>query len=309
MFQKIYRFFYYLVNKPSGIVDGLLCLFGPIIPDRLFLKLKFRLQMEYWMDFSNPKTFNEKLQWLKLYDRKPEYTRMVDKVGAKEYVASLIGKEYIIPTLGVWDRPEDIDLESLPNQFVLKCSHNSGGLFICKDKSKVSEEEWKNVKKRLSKSLKTNFYLLFREWPYKNVERKILAEKYMVDESGYELKDYKFFCFNGRVEYCKVDFDRFSEHHANYYDPFWTLQSWGEKDFPPKYDKSIPCPENFDKMMELANLLAKNIPFARIDFYNIKGRTYFGEITFYPATGMGKFTTKETDVQLGRLLELHFGVM
>lgn len=279
-------------------------LMGPVLSDKLYLKWKWRFKMGGKLDLENPKTFNEKLQWLKLYDRKPEYTTMVDKVKVKDYVAEKIGLEYLIPTIGVWNTPEEIDFESLPNQFVLKCSHNSGGLFICKDKSKVSESKWKSVLEGLRKSLRYDYYKLGREWPYKNVERKIIAEQYMVDESGCELKDYKFFCFNGKVEYCKVDFDRFVEHRANYYNPEWSMQLWGEECCPPKFDRNIQKAVNFDKMIELAQQLAKDIPFARIDFYNIAGRTYFGEITFFPAAGMGKFTSIEIDENLGKLIIL-----
>lgn len=304
MIHKISRFFYYLFHKPIVLIEVFVDLISSILSDKVYLRLKYRCRMGYWMNFSNPRTFNEKLQWLKLYDRNPEYTLMVDKVKVKDYVSEKIGEKYIIPTISVWNKAEDIDFDTLPNQFVLKCNHNSGGLFICKDKNKVSEEEWKKIKKGLSKSLNTNFYSLFREWPYKNVERKILAEQYMVDESGYELKDYKFFCFNGRVEYCKVDFNRSTEHRANYYDSLWNLQMFGEELCPPKFERNFPCPDNFSEMLELARQLANGIPFARIDFYSISGRTYFGEITFFPAAGWGKFTPLDTDEKLGNLLRL-----
>lgn len=306
MIRKISRFFYYLFNKPIVLVEVFVDFISPILSDKIYLKLKFRCSMGYWMDFSNPKTFNEKLQWLKLYDRRPEYTMMVDKVKVKDYISKKIGKEYIIPTISVWNKAEDIDFDSLPNQFVLKCNHNSGGLFICKDKSSLTNEIIDKVKKNLNASLRLNYYNVFREWPYKNVERKIIAEKYMVDESGYELKDYKFFCFNGKVEFCKVDFDRATEHRANYYDTMWTMQTFGEEVCPPKFERDLPCPENFAEMLNLAQQLSNDIPFVRIDFYNILGRTYFGEITFFPAAGWGKFTPIEADEMLGKLLKLPF---
>ena len=288
-----------LKNVKTWMIDHVLS----IMPDEMYLKLKYRVVMKQKLDLKNPKTFNEKLQWLKLYNRKPEYTTMVDKYTVKEYVASKIGKEYIIPTLGIWDTPNEIEWDKLPNQFVLKTTHGGGnlGVVIIKDKLTINKQI---IVDKLNKALKLDLYIRSREWPYKNVERRIIAEQFMVDESGCELKDYKFFCFNGKVEYCKVDFDRSIEHRANYYDSVWSIQSWGEECCPPKFDKNIQKPVNFDKMIDLAQQLAKDIPFVRIDFYNISGRIFFGEITFFPAAGMGKFTTINIDEKLGKLLNL-----
>ncbi len=254
------------------------------------------------MSFRNPETFNEKLQWLKLYNRRPEYTMMVDKYLVRDYIAKEIGEEYLIPLLGVWDNPDDIDFDALPNQFVLKCNHNSGtGMCICKDKSKLNVEQ---VLSELHKGYKEDYYVMNREWPYKNVPRKIIAEKYMVDKGTAELRDYKFFCFGGVCKCMKVDFDRFVEHRANYYNPQGNLLDLGETICPPDKQKNIVLPTNMDKMIVLAEKLSQGIPFLRVDFYDVNGQIYFGELTFYPASGFGAFTDDEWDVELGKWIEL-----
>ena len=293
------------LKHPRKILGFLLDKTSQIWPDRLYLQIKFRLEMGEKLNLKHPKTFNEKLQWLKLYNRRPEYTTMVDKHAVKNYVANKIGKEYIIPTLGVWDRLEEIDWEVLPNQFVLKTTHGGGGggVSICRDKATFNRQE---ACQKLQRSLNSDIYLNYREWPYKDVPKRIIAEKYMVDESGVELKDYKFFCFNGRVEYFKVDFDRFNSHKANYYDREANLLPFWEKVCPADHTRVFDKPKNFDKMIELAETLSRNIPFVRIDFYNINGNIYFGEITFFPGAGMNKFEPKEWDYRIGKYLKLPY---
>ena len=299
MITKIKR----AIMHPSHLALFLLHKTAHLWPDKLYLKLKFRLVMGQKLDLKNPKTFNEKLQWLKLYNRRPEYTMMVDKYAVKQYVADKIGDEYIIPTLGVWDSVESIDWDSLPNQFVLKTTHGGGGcgVVICKDKPTFDIE---TAKQKLQKSLDSDIYLNFREWPYKDVPKRIIAEQYMADESGIELKDYKFFCFNGRVQCFKVDFDRFINHKANYYDREGTLLPFGEKVFPPDFDRVFDKPKNFDSMISLAERLSEDVSFVRVDFYNSNGHVYFGEITFFPAAGFGKFEPEEWDETLGEFLIL-----
>ena len=271
--------------------------------DRQYLKYWFKNKMGYYPDLDNPKTFNEKLQWLKLYYRKPILTTLVDKYAVKKYVADKIGEEYIIPTLGVWNSFDEIDFNSLPNQFVLKCTHDSGGLVICKDKSKLDIQA---AKAKIERSLATDFYKLGREWPYKNVKPRIIAEKYMEDESGYELKDYKFFCFNGKCEFFKIDFDRQKSHHANYFNCACELMPFGEVICPPDYNRELKMPSNIGEMTNKAEQIASSInnAFVRIDLYNINGQIYFGEITFYPASGVGKFEPDEWDLKLGELIDL-----
>lgn len=294
-----------LLKDPLRIFRGIgyrvLDLFARRLSDETYLKCKWFIRTGHALDLNNPKTFNEKLQWLKLYDRKPIYTTMVDKYEAKKYVANIIGEEHIIPTLAVYDSVEDIDFDALPDQFVLKCTHDSGGVVICSDKSKLDR---KKAIEKLRKGLNSNFFWTNREWPYKNVKPRIIAEQYMEDENTKELRDYKFFCFDGVVKLFKIDFDRFTEHHANYYTPTGQLQPFGEAMVPPKPDKVLEMPVTIGQMVEMAEKLAGDKCFVRIDFYDHKEQVYFGEITFFPASGMGKFIPSEWDNTLGRWLTL-----
>lgn len=273
----------------------------PAITDKLYLKLLFFNKLGQWPDLDNPKTFNEKLQWLKLYDHKPEYTIMADKVKAKEWVAERIGWEHIIPTLGVWEKAEDVDFDLLPDQFVIKCNHNSGiGMYICKDKSKMNQDL---VRKELAKGLKEDYYAGKLEWPYKNIPRRILAEEFMVDESGFELKDYKIFNFNGEPVLIEVDFDRFSNHRRNIYTPNWEFIDL-EIEYPSDSTRKIAKPSCLDKMLKYARILSKGIPHVRTDFYVINDKIYFGELTFYHGAGTDKFSPKEWENKLGNLIIL-----
>ncbi len=271
------------------------------MPDDEYLRMMFQLTMGKPLNLDNPQTFNEKLQWLKLYDRRPEYTMMVDKFKVRSYVADKIGEEYLIPLLGVWDNPDQIDFDKLPNQFVLKCNHDSGGLVICKDKSKLDISK---AKKKLWKSLKHDYYLQNREWPYKDVPRKVIAEQYMEDTNISELRDYKFFCFNGVAKCYKIDFDRFIGHKANYFTPNGELMKLGEEICPPDFSKVLPTPANLKTMKELAAKLSETHPFLRADFYDVEGKVYFGELTFYPASGFGKFIYEGNDELLGSWIKL-----
>ena len=297
-------------NKPKidifESLDSFVVHFMQYLPDKLYLSLRYRCRMGHWINWKNPKTFTEKIQWLKLYNRNQEYTKMVDKYAVKDYVAGIIGEDYIIPTLGVWDRPEDIDWDSLPEQFVLKTTHGGGGggVVICKDKNTFDREQ---AVAKLSQSLNSDIYKSFREWPYKNVPRRIIAEKFMTNnksELSSELNDYKFFCFNGKVKFFKVDFGRFVEHHANYYSPEGELLEFGEQGLEPDPNYPIELPANLREMISLAEKLSENEPFLRVDFYNVKGKIYFGELTFYPASGMGKWTSEEADVTIGKYISI-----
>lgn len=272
-----------------------------VLPDSLYLRLAYWLRIGQSLHLGNPQTFNEKLQWLKLNDRKPIYATLVDKYEVKNYVASIIGDQYIIPTLGIWNDFDDIDFDALPDQFVLKCTHDSGGLVICKDKSQLDKIA---AKKKLIKLLKKNYYYHGREWPYKNVKPRIIAEKYMEDHSTSELRDYKFFCFGGTAKCYKVDFDRFVSHKANYFTPDGELMKVGEEVCPPDFEKEIPAPDNLGKMKEFAEKLSATLPFLRADFYDVDGKVYFGELTFYPASGFGKFIFDGNDELLGSWIKL-----
>jgi hypothetical protein len=265
--------------------------------------MKYRAMMGKKLDLNNPKTYTEKLQWLKLYDRKPEYTIMVDKYLAKKYVADKIGKEYIIPTLGVWDKFEDIDFDKLPNQFVLKCTHDSGGLVICKDKSTLDIAA---AKKKIEKCLKTDFYLLGREWPYKNVPRKIIAEKYMTDISSHssDLPDYKFYCFDGDVKVVLIATNRFTTHNFNYvdvdYNPISLVSTEGEPN-----KELVNKPECWDKMLEIARTLSKGIIHVRVDLYISLEKIYFGELTFFDGSGYDDFGSEEWNEKLGSWIKIN----
>lgn len=262
--------------------------------DKRYLQIVYRIRTGQDLDIDHPKSFNEKLQWLKLYDRKPEYTTMVDKYAVKKYVADIIGEQYIIPTLGVWDHFEDIDFDKLPNKFVLKCTHDSGGLVICRDKSKFNV---KIAKRKITKSLKRSFFYLGREYPYKDVKPRIIAEKYMEDSGTTDLKDYKIMCFNGRVRCSFVCSERSEHLKVTFYDSDWKRMPF-ERHYPASKE-DIPKPENYDKMVELAEILSKDIPFVRVDFYEINGHIYFGELTFYPGAGFEEFTPDKWDKVLG----------
>ena len=251
-----------------------------LLPDDLYLKIKYRLTMGRKLDLNNPETFNQKLQWLKLYDRKPEYTQMVDKYEVRKYIKEIIGEEYLIPLLGVYDSFEEIDFDNLPDEFVLKPNHTSGDVFICRDKSKI---DYKKLRNEVNKWLKREYFWLHREWPYKNVKPRILCEKYLVDESGKELIDYKFMCFNSEVKCIFVCSNRNSPLGLNIdiYNVDWNLMPFGRPNSP-RTGVKIPKPRNFNKMIEFAEKLAKDIPFIRVDFYEVDGHLYFGELTFYP---------------------------
>jgi len=276
--------------------------FFKFMSDEAYLKFMYKLKMKRKLNLSDPQTFNEKLQWLKIYDRKPEYTTMVDKYEAKKYVADIIGEEYIIPTLGVWDRFEDIDFDELPDQFVLKCTHDSGGLVICRDKSKL---DLKAAKKKINKSLKRNYYWIGREWPYKNVRPRIIAEKFMRDGESGELRDYKIFNFNGLPDFIQVDFDRFGNHRRNLYTTDWTfIPASNNSQYPFDENVKVVRPKKLDQMLDFARILSAEIPHLRTDFYYVDEKIYFGELTFFHGSGFARFEPDSFDRQLGEKIVL-----
>lgn len=274
-----------------------------LIAEKLYLKMLFRLNVGYCLNLKNPKTFNEKLQWLKLYDRNPNYTQLVDKYEVKNYIANLIGEKYIIPTLGVWETAEQIDWESLPNQFVLKTTHGSGGssVVICKDKSTFDKESAISL---LNNSLKnSNTWAHYREWPYKNIKRRVIAERFL-NENGRIPNDYKIHNFNGEPKFILVCRNRFQS--SGMIDDFYTTD-WKHIDVKrPGKDNpgGVTKPIELDEILRLSKILSKNIPFARTDFYTLNGNIYFGEITFYPASGLSPFEPKEFDYLFGDYLKL-----
>lgn len=269
--------------------------------DKLYLTIQYRCLCGKPMNWDNPQTFNEKLQWLKLYSHNPDYTMMVDKYEVKKYVASIIGEEYIIPTLGVWDKAEDIAWDLLPDQFVLKCTHDSGGLVICRNKEHFDK---KSCVRKLNKLLNKQFYYKSREWPYKNVKPRIIAEKYMEDEYG-ELMDYKFFCFNGEPKAIFIATDRLNPNEETKFDYF--DMDFKHLDFRgghPNATKPIHKPIGFEKMKILAHKLSKNMPHVRVDFYEVDGNIYFGELTFYHWGGMAPFDPEIWNYKFGEWIKL-----
>lgn len=270
------------------------------LPDKWYIQLYYFAQFKHFINFKNPQTYNEKLNWLKIYDRNPEYKKMVDKYEAKEYVKNIIGAKYIIPTLGVWDNFDDIDFDKLPNQFVLKCTHDSEGLVIVKDKSKLNITE---AKKKINNAMKYNFYYIGREWPYKNIKPRIIAEKYMEDKKDKELKDYKFFCFNGEPKIMFIASDR--DKNQTKFD-FYDL-NFKKLNIVQHYPNSTiknTKPQNFNKMIELSRELSKNLKHVRVDFYEVNNKLYFGELTFYHFSGLQPFNDKKWDYTLGEWLNL-----
>ena len=273
------------------------------MPDKKYLKLLYKGRFGKSLDLDNPKTFNEKLQWLKLYDRKPEYTKMVDKYEAKKYVSEQIGEEYIIPTLGVWDSFDEIDFDSLPNQFVLKCTHDSGSLVICRDKEKLNKAVAKN---KLESRLKKEFFHSSREWPYKDVKPRIMAEIFMEDPSQPEgLRDNKFYCFNGEPKFLYISegLENHSTAKISFLNIDWTIAPFGRSDYKP-FDELPPKPETFERMISFARKLSRNIPFVRVDLYEINGKVYFSELTFFPCGGFMPFNPPEWDEKLGSYIQL-----
>lgn len=272
------------------------------IPDKTYIKLIFYIMLCKTIDFNNPKTFNEKLQWLKIYNRKDKYTKMVDKYEVKKYVASIIGPEYIIPTYGVWQSADDIDFDCLPNQFVIKCTHDSGSAIVCNNKS---DFDISYVKQKLTNNLKKNYYWNGREWPYKNVFPRIIAEKYLTN-SNKEIIDYKVHCFNGDPKIILVCKDR-SKGNQMTEDFFST--SWEHLNIKrPNKNNSIEViqkPKQLNQLLTLSKKISKDTPFLRVDFYIFNEKIYFGEITFFPASGFENFVPEDWDTTMGDWININ----
>lgn len=273
-----------------------------ILDDEKYLKLYWKLSMDYPLNLENPTTFNEKLQWLKLHNRKEEYVTLVDKYAVKEYVAKQIGEEYVIPTIGKWDKPSDIEWDKLPNQFVLKTNHDGGGngIVVCKDKSKLNKRK---ALRELRHSFYRNVYLIGREWPYKKVKKCVFAEQYMEDKQLGELRDYKFYCFNGEPKVMLIALDRASgTTKMNYYDMDFNLidlhQGHPHANFP------IKKPKCFEEMKQIVTKLSQNMPTVRMDLYEVNGKVYFGEFTFFDSGGTGSFYPFEWDKIFGEWIKL-----
>lgn len=294
-------------KSPRKLVISLFKVFRGLFRESDYLRILFRLEMNKKLNLSDPHDYQEKLQWLKLYNRDPRYTRMVDKITAKDFVAEVIGRQYVIPTLGVWEHFDQIDFDKLPNQFVLKTNHSGGntGVVICVDKQRFDKSK---AKKQLEKSLRCNVYDRLKEWPYKNVKPMIMAETYMSDDSEYNrggVSDYKFTCFNGVADNVMVCTDRASGHTKFYfYDREWNLMALNirGKNTDPSF--KLPKPSCMDEMFEIAGKLSRGIPFLRVDLYCINERPFFGEMTFFPASGFDPNILPETEAYFGNKIVL-----
>lgn len=294
--------FYQLIHNPSHALGAIWESLSPVIlSDRLYIKVKFRLKMGYWPNLKHPETYSEKIQWLRLNNYKPIFTTMVDKASAKGYVSSRIGDEYIIPTLGVWEHFDDINFDSLPESFVLKCTHDSGGIVLCKNKNSLDKNA---AKIKLERSLKRNYFYAGRDYPYKYVKPQIIAEKFMVDDNSEDLKDYKFFCFNGDPKLCQVISERGTNMSIDFFDKDWVHQPFHEPANYPFSKKVLEKPSNYAEMLAVAEKLSEGHPFLRVDLYSINEKIYFGELTFYPTGGMGGFDPVEWDKILGSWINL-----
>lgn len=273
-----------------------------ILPDELYLRLAYRFYFSKSLNLRKPTTYSEKLQWLKLYYRRADLSTIVDKYEAKKYIANIIGDNFIIPTIGVWDFWDDIDFNSLPNSFVLKTTHDSGGVVIVKDKTNFDILKARQV---IEKSLNHNFYYSGREWPYKNVKPRIIAENYMEDKQTSELRDYKFFTFNGKAKVMFIASERQSKKGETKFDFF--DMDFKHLPFTNGHPNAIIEPQkptNFDLMIELSETLSKGFPHLRVDFYEVDGRVYVGELTLFHWSGLVPFKPEEWDEILGSWLEL-----
>jgi len=292
--DKDYRF---LINADRGHYDHW--------DDEKYLKRKFKAVLGRELDLENPKTFNEKLQWLKLHNRKPEYSVIVDKYRVRDYIREKLGEEYLIPLIGAWDSPDEIDFDALPDRFVLKCNHNSGmGMYICKDKSQMDVNK---VKEELRKGLSQDYYLVHREWPYKDVPRKIICEQYMTDTpESQDFTDYKFFCFNGKVDCVMLCLERSSGDTKFYFfDQDWNLKRYNRRGQAAPEGFTIPKPSCMDEMFKIAEKLSAGMPFVRVDLYQSGEQVYFGELTFFPDSGFEPNYLPETNEYFGSLIELN----
>jgi len=269
-----------------------------ILPDWVYLKIKYKLIMGRTLNLKNPKSFNEKLQWLKLYDRNPLYTKMVDKYEVRNLITDTIGNEYLIPLYGVYNSVTDIDFEKLPNSFVLKTTHDSGGIVICKSKANL---DIMKAKATLKNSLNRNYYYVGREWPYKDVNPRIVCEEFIEEN----IKDYKFYCFNGEPVYLYVSQGLVNDHSlkVSFYDMEWNKAPFGREDYP-TFNYDIPKPNLFEEMKEICRRLSKDMAFVRVDLYEVNNKVYFSELTLTPVSGFMPFTPEKYDYILGELITI-----
>ena len=309
LLKKAFR---YLIHDTNHFFDACVGRLNNTLPDKLYLSLRYRFKMGCWMNWNRPRTFSEKIQWLKVYASKPEYTNYIDKAAVKEIVARKIGWQYIIPTIGVWNCVDDIEWDCLPNQFVIKVTDDGGsnGIFICKDFSSFDKE---NVAKKLTSIMnrKKSKKDVHREHPYEKIHRRIIAEKYIEFENSSnnkdssDLIDYKFFCFNGTPRFCQVIRNRNIKETIDFYDMEWNHMPFvGLNPVAKNGLNPVAKPKNLKEMISICEKLSEEFPFIRVDLYNVDGKIYFGELTFYPASGFGVFDPDEWNYKLGDMIKL-----
>lgn len=298
MFKKVRR---YLKSPYYALGDDLSKTHPEWMSDRYFIRVFWHQIFGYALDLNHPQTFNEKIQWMKLYDHDSRYPDLIDKLKVKEWVKGVIGEQYVIPTYAVYDTPDDITLDALPDQFVLKCNHDSGGLVICTDKSKFDLEA---AKRSLWKNFNYDFYKEYREWPYDVIERKVFAEAYLVDSVSNELPDYKFFTFGGVAHYMFVATGRQSGHEVMF--DFFDMDRnrLDVRNVHPNNPGEVRLPETFDTMLKLAGELGKGFRQVRVDFYEADGKCYFGEMTFFHGAGFMPFRPDTLDKEMGKLWKI-----
>lgn len=270
------------------------------ISDEIYIKILYKSIFNKSLNLKDPKTFNEKIQWLKLNDKNILYTSLVDKYEVRKYISEKIGDEYLIPLVGVWDNFESIDFDMLPEKFVLKTTHDSGGVIVCKNKKEIIKKKFSY---KINKSLKRNYYDAYREWPYKNVKPRIIVEKFMETDNG-DIKDYKFFCFNGEPKLILVCSERFSKEglKETFFDTWWNITDIRRPGH--SIDINIPKPKKLEEMLGLAKKLSVDKTFIRVDFYEVNGQVYFGELTFYPSSGFLGFEPEKYDAILGEWINI-----
>ncbi len=273
-----------------------------ITPPLWYIRCQYRFRLNKKLNIRDPKTFNDKIQWMKLNLHEEIYTKMADKYEVRNIVKEKIGEEYLVPLAvnSPIKKVEEIDFESLPEKYVIKCTHDSGSAIIIKDGKKINKEK---IKKKLRKCLRRNYYWIGREWAYKNIEPRIIIENYLQDDDSEELRDYKIFCFNGEPKFIQVDFDRHSSHKRHIYSPDWKYMGFTSM-YPTYPDVIIPRPDNLEKMMDIARSLSNGLPHVRVDLYNTGSRIYFGELTFYHGSGFEIYDPIEWDLKIGDMLKL-----
>ena len=266
--------------------------------DRAFLRLQYRLKRRKPLRLDPPQTYGEKLQWLKLYDRQPVYTQMADKIAARDFVAARVGESYLIPEIARYDRAEDVDWAALPRRFALKCAHGSSANILCRDKEALDIPA---AQKKITAWMRRNWFWASREWPYKNIPHRILVEKFLESETDVP-RDYKILCFSGEPKCIIVDFDRYTHHTRNYYDLNW--QRLPVINRHPNYEGEVPPPKCLDEMLSVARALSRGVPHLRVDLYEVDGRVYFGEMTFFHGYGMEEYRPESFEYEMGGWIAL-----